>query len=86
MVASVLPMLYQWSMTSVDAGRDTAKQRRVRASLVELIVMVDATWKYPCSRPHVLCKNEMSASASGEVHSAAPGMYPMIRPERAINI
>ena len=44
-------MLYQWSMTSVE-GRDTAKQRQVRAGLEELIaglspgepLPVSATW------------------------------------------
>jgi len=49
-VASVLPMLYQWSMTSVDAGRDTAKQRRVRASLVELIATLSPGEPLPVER------------------------------------
>ena len=50
MVASALPMLYQWSMTHVDAVGTTAKQRQVRASLERLIATLSPGEPFPVER------------------------------------
>jgi GntR family transcriptional regulator len=43
-------VLYQWSMTSVDSVRETAKQRQVRTSLEELIATLSPGEPLPVER------------------------------------
>lgn len=44
------PMLYQWSMTTIESGRETAKQRQVRERLEELIASLSPGEPLPVER------------------------------------
>ena len=50
MLASVISVLYQWSMTTVESGRETAKQRQVRERLEQLISTLSPGEPLPVER------------------------------------
>ncbi len=50
MLDSGSSLLYQWSMTTVESGRETGKQRQVRASLEQLISTLSPGEPLPVER------------------------------------
>lgn len=50
LLASRLQLLYQWSMSTVESGRETAKQRQVRERLEQLIATMSPGEPLPVER------------------------------------